>query len=168
MSANRWLRVEQIFNAALSHDPAARRRILDTECGTDAELKADVESLLAADADAGMFFNWSAVEEATALAKALPLRFAPGDRIGPFQLIAALGAGGMGAVFLAHDTRLQRRVALKLIAPEQARDARRVDRFRTEALAAAALNHPNVATPASNRSGFSRVFADEPHAPREL
>jgi serine/threonine-protein kinase len=146
MSANRWLRVEQIFNAALSHDPAARRRILDTECGTDAELKADVESLLAADADAGMFFNWSAVEEATALAKALPLRFAPGDRIGPFQLIAALGAGGMGAVFLAHDTRLQRRVALKLIAPEQARDARRVDRFRTEALAAAALNHPNVAT----------------------
>jgi len=67
-------------------------------------------------------------------------------RIGHYQPLRRLGAGGMGEVLLARDTRLEREVALKLLPPEFAQDAERVERFRREALHLASLNHPNIAT----------------------
>jgi predicted ATPase/serine/threonine protein kinase len=70
----------------------------------------------------------------------------PGARIGPYVLVRRLGAGGMGEVFLARDPRLEREVALKLLAPALTRDADHLARFRREALALAALNHPNIAS----------------------
>src|SRR5207249_11158477 len=67
-----------------------------------------------------------------------------GARIGPYEIVAAIGAGGMGEVYRAHDTRLARDVALKVIPLEFASDRERLSRFEQEARAAAALNHPNI------------------------
>ena len=66
--------------------------------------------------------------------------------IGPYQVVKLLGAGGMGKVYLAHDPRLNRRVAVKLLSHYGAAEEERIKRFRQEALAASALNHPNILT----------------------
>src|SRR4051794_34888132 len=70
---------------------------------------------------------------------------APGARIGPFNVIAPLGAGGMGQVYRARDSRLNREVAIKVLPPEFANDPERMARFQREAQSLAALNHPNIA-----------------------
>jgi serine/threonine protein kinase/tetratricopeptide (TPR) repeat protein len=70
----------------------------------------------------------------------------PGHQLGPYRLLSLLGKGGMGEVYLAEDTRLERRIALKILPPEAASDEDRMQRFVREAKAASALNHPNVAT----------------------
>jgi serine/threonine protein kinase len=67
-----------------------------------------------------------------------------GARLGPYQVVAPIGAGGMGEVFRAHDTRLDRDVALKVLPPAAATDPDRLHRFEQEARATAALNHPNI------------------------
>ena len=72
---------------------------------------------------------------------------APGSKLGPYEVQALLGKGGMGEVYKARDTRLNRDVALKLLPPEFFADRSRRDRFETEAKAVAALNHPNIAVP---------------------
>ncbi|HEU5311699.1 MAG TPA: serine/threonine-protein kinase, partial [Candidatus Eisenbacteria bacterium] len=72
------------------------------------------------------------------------MSLAPGSRLGPYELLALLGAGGMGEVYRARDTRLGRHVAVKIIPPDLARDRRRVLRFELEARAAGALQHPNI------------------------
>src|SRR5215475_9288909 len=69
---------------------------------------------------------------------------ASGTRLGPYEVIAPLGAGGMGEVYRARDTRLGREVALKVLPPDVAGDAGRRARFEQEARAVAALNHPNI------------------------
>src|SRR5256885_927332 len=72
--------------------------------------------------------------------------FSAGTRVGPYVLGAPLGSGGMGEVYFARDTRLDRKVALKILPPQHAADDHRANRFRIEARAASALSHPNVAT----------------------
>lgn len=69
----------------------------------------------------------------------------PGTRVGPYEIIEQLGAGGMGEVYLAEDTRLHRKVAIKVLPQEYAADPERLARFEQEARAAAALNHPHIA-----------------------
>src|SRR6516165_1924416 len=71
---------------------------------------------------------------------------APGTRLGAYEVIAALGAGGMGEVYRARDTRLRRDVALKVLPPEVTREPGRLERFDREARAIAALNHPHIVT----------------------
>jgi serine/threonine protein kinase/tetratricopeptide (TPR) repeat protein len=86
----------------------------------------------------------------------------PGTPIGPFEVVAPLGAGGMGEVFRAHDTRLAREVALKLLQPGAKADDRAVERFAREARAASALNHPNIVTIYDiGESEFGRFIAME-------
>ena len=67
-----------------------------------------------------------------------------GDKLGPYEILAPIGAGGMGEVYRARDTRLNRDVALKVLPDDFARDPARVQRFEQEARAVAALNHPNI------------------------
>src|ERR1044072_3195462 len=74
------------------------------------------------------------------------MSIAPGSRLGPYQVLAKLGQGGMGEVYRAHDTRLQRDVAVKLLPESLAADPVYVERFQREARAAAALSHPNIVT----------------------
>jgi Tol biopolymer transport system component/predicted Ser/Thr protein kinase len=74
------------------------------------------------------------------------LSLSPGSRLGPYEILAPLGAGGMGEVFRARDTRLGREVALKVLPEALAQDRERLSRFEQEARAASALNHPNIVT----------------------
>src|SRR5688572_14315471 len=74
------------------------------------------------------------------------MSLSPGTRLGPYEILAPLGAGGMGEVFRAHDTRLRRTVAIKVLQRERVADPERKRRFLQEARAASALNHPNIVT----------------------
>src|SRR5690348_7201437 len=108
MTPARWERARQIFEKALEHQPASRPTILDTACQGDAELRAEVEQLLAEDEITGGFMNEPPLE-----VQASPLSAA--TQLGPYKILGAIGAGGMGKVYRAHDTRLKRTVAIKVL-----------------------------------------------------
>jgi serine/threonine-protein kinase len=137
MEPHRWQQVRSLFQAALVAEPAHRTAHLAAACGGDAELRAEVESLLAAYQEAAGFLS-SPAEEAPE-----PLSL---QRIGPYQVAQRLGAGGMGVVYLGlrADGEYQRRVAIKVLKPGL--DSEEViRRFRTERQILAALEHPNIA-----------------------
>jgi serine/threonine protein kinase len=140
MSAERWSRVKALFDSALSRQPAERASFLEEACGGDTELRGEVESLLAAHERPGSFLDTAEVAVEPA-----PAELA-GQSIGPYNVIARIGAGGMGEVYRARDPRLGRDVAIKLLLPQLAQDSEIVRRFRLEPRAAAALNHPNICT----------------------
>ena len=123
MDPQRFRKIEQLYHAALDCDPAGRRAFLAEACGTDEELLREVESLL----DRPLLHS-----TITSLA--------PGARLGPYEVGLRLGAGGMGEVFRAVDTRLGRAVALKIARKEFG------SRFEREARAIAQLNHPHICT----------------------
>ena len=143
---HRWSRITDLLSAALERDPTERAAYLDGECGGDAGLRAEVESLLASHQQAGVF-----LETPAALASGLVP--APegdgalaGQTLGPYRMERQLGRGGMGVVYLAEDTRLGRKVAVKILPKEFSTDSARKERLRLEARAAAALSHPAIAT----------------------
>jgi len=141
----RWQEIDRIFAAALERDPGARSAFLAEACGGDEQLRAEVQSLLAHDVPESLVGR-PAVEEATRLLANENMRGPDGTSIGPYQIVKLLGAGGMGKVYLAHDKRLNRRVAVKLLSYYSAAEEERINRFRKEAFAASALNHPNILT----------------------
>ncbi len=155
----RWRHIEKLFHAALQYDPPARSEFLRQVCAGDAELLQEVQSLVDS-AEKPIDFVPQAVfevaqkvsaentEMSAAAAKAAPYKnpVAPGVELGHYKILSMIGAGGMGEVYLAQDTRLRRKVAIKLLAPELTGDERGMRRFEQEALAASALNHPNILT----------------------
>ncbi len=146
MSSEHWQRTQQIYLTALEHNASQRAGFLDQACGGDAALRHEVESLLAAHSEVGDFLLTPALAlEAKALAAEQTLALA-GQQLNQYQLISWLGAGGMGEVYLAQDSKLGRRVALKLLHPRFTQDAEQARRFAREAKAASALNHPNIIT----------------------
>ncbi|RPJ85537.1 MAG: serine/threonine-protein kinase [Acidobacteria bacterium] len=131
-------RVEALCLEALSKDQAERAAFLDNACGEDADLRREVESLLAGCSKEGAFLAtpvWGPV---------MPL--SPGTRLGPYEILSLIGEGGMGQVYRARDARLDRTVALKILPPSLAADPERRARFDREAKAIASLNHPNICT----------------------
>ncbi|MEP6570984.1 MAG: protein kinase [Acidobacteriota bacterium] len=142
--SQRWKEIDRIFAAALELDSAERPAFLLAACDGDEELRAEVESLLAHVVPESLI-EGQALGEATRLL-ANQTRAEEITRIGPYQIVKLLGAGGMGKVYLAHDDRLKRSVAIKLLSHYSASGNERIRRFRQEALAASALNHPNILT----------------------
>jgi serine/threonine protein kinase/Tol biopolymer transport system component len=148
MTPERWRDVERVCQAALDRPPADRGAFLDGECAGDAELRREVESLLEHQAEAEGVLDtppWEAAADAFSDGGGeYKARFEAGQRLGPFEIEALLGSGGMGEVYRARDLRLGRTVALKVLAPEAAADPDRRRRLELEARAASSLSHPHI------------------------
>ncbi len=141
---DRWQRIKEIFHSAQDRTPDERPGFLNEVCGDDASIREEVEALLVADAENENFLTSPAFEFAAGMLASEAAEFATGERVGRYEILCSLGAGGMGQIYLARDAQLGRNIALKLISQEFATDPRRVLRFEQEARAASALNHPNV------------------------
>jgi serine/threonine protein kinase/tetratricopeptide (TPR) repeat protein len=146
MTPERWQQVERLYQAALVREPSQRAAFLEEACAGDEELRREAESLLAYEPQAESFIEAPALEAA---AKTLPgdqAQFLVGRQIGSYKVLSLLGTGGMGEVYRAQDSRLDREITLKILPAGVASDRDRLRRFIREAKAASALNHPNVAT----------------------
>jgi hypothetical protein len=146
MTPERHDQIGELYHAALEVEPEGRASFLHRACGGDEELRREVTSLLASHEQAGDFIAKPALEVAAGLLADYQAGSLAGEMLGPYKVLSLLGAGGMGEVYLAEDVRLGRRVALKLLPRYFTGDAERLRRFRQEARAASALNHPNILT----------------------
>ncbi len=155
MNADAWKRVEEIYHAAIELEPADRAGFLQQASAGDEGLRHEVETLLQYDEPAAVFIETPAFElvakqwASDASSEGAPPVGEPSpvpEQIGAYQLLRPLARGGMGEVYLAIDTRLKRKVAIKLMPLNRSADIKRAQRFEQEALAASALNHPNILT----------------------
>jgi serine/threonine protein kinase len=138
--------IEELFHAARELDPARRDEFL-TRC--DPQLRAEVEALLAAHDQSASFVDapaWHGAAELLSEEPTKTMKTLAGRVIGHYRIESQLGKGGMGEVWLATDTLLNRRVAIKILPEEFTRDRDLIHRFEREARAASALNHPNILT----------------------
>ncbi|HEV2707279.1 MAG TPA: protein kinase [Pyrinomonadaceae bacterium] len=146
MTPERYQRIKELFHSALERPADERPAFLAEACGGDTALQTKVEALIAANEQSGDFMDAPAYELAAEMLAEKPSGSLEGQRLGHYQIMALLGSGGMGDVYLARDARLGRRVALKLLPDYLTDDESRVRRFKREARAASALNHPNILT----------------------
>jgi eukaryotic-like serine/threonine-protein kinase len=146
MTPERWLQVQRLYQSALGQEPSNRADFLKKACTGDEELRRQVESLLAHEEQREGSIETSALEVEVEEIAADQSQSLVGRQIGSYKVLSLLGVGGMGEVYLASDTRLGRKITLKILPAEVASDRDRIRRFIREAKAASALNHPNVAT----------------------
>ncbi|HEY1336445.1 MAG TPA: serine/threonine-protein kinase [Bryobacteraceae bacterium] len=144
MNPERWNRIEQLYHAAREKAPGDRSRYLKTACAGDDELRHEVESLLGYETETATLLDRPVLEiAAKALAADRRSRMI-GQTLGHYRIESWLGAGGMGEVYRAVDTRLDRAVAVKVLSEHLSTHPDALARFETEAKAAAALSHPNI------------------------
>ncbi len=146
MTPERWQQIDQLYHAALERDAALRSAFLDRACGGDAELRREVDSLLVSHERGRAFMAEPALRVAAQVLAGDRAESLVGRVLAHYRVVSPLGAGGMGQVYLAEDTALGRRVALKLLPEYFTHNKEQVQRFRQEARAASALNHPNILT----------------------
>lgn len=144
MANEKWEQVKEIFDAALQHKSEDRPQFLDEVCADNETVRHEVESLLSSFDHADNFMEKPVVgemREATTIKKNI---FATGQSLGHYEIVEPLGAGGMGEVYLAEDTRLKRKVALKVLPAALVSNPEANKRLWREARAAARLEHPNI------------------------
>src|SRR6266852_6635818 len=148
MTPERWQRVKELLGPVLELEPSRRTGYLDQACANDASLRKDIELLLAAEKKAGSdFLNDPALTEAfleNFTARAADVWI--GRRVGPYEIVEEIGAGGMGEVYRAirADDEYRKEVAIKLVPGSQG-SSFIINRFRNERQILASLDHPNIA-----------------------
>lgn len=140
-----WESLKEIFNAAVALAPAHREAYLDRACDGNDSLRQAVESLIQSHEESTNLIDKPAYQAAAAVS-AEKLDFTPGTQVAHYKILSKLGEGGMGRVYLAEDTRLNRRISLKFLSSTFTNNRERLRRFEQEARAASALNHPNILT----------------------
>ncbi|MFN0120471.1 MAG: AAA-like domain-containing protein [Blastocatellia bacterium] len=157
MTPERYQQISEIYHQALEQPGAARDSFIRRACQNDSELWRHVRALLVAHEQADGFLDQPAWSPPAA-----GLLHAPGEQIGVWRILSHLGTGGMGEIYLAQDEQLGRRVALKFLPGDVTSDPDRLRRFRQEARAASALNHPNIITVFSvNEAGGAHFIVTE-------
>ncbi|HEX5215995.1 MAG TPA: protein kinase [Vicinamibacterales bacterium] len=144
MSTDRWNRLSDWHNAWLAADPSARQRLRDDLGAASPELVAEADTLVAAAESLTGFLETPAFVITAARMAVDDAGFAPGTLVGPYRITSLIARGGMGIVYRATDTRLDREIALKMVATAGRPDEHAVDRFLREARITASLDHPNV------------------------
>jgi serine/threonine protein kinase/tetratricopeptide (TPR) repeat protein len=147
MNAERLKQIEEIFNAAIEVPPNELESFFKESCGTDEELRRNIEALLVSENSSGNFLDTPPESLAAEMFTEQENRTSFVDQeIGHYKIKRLLGKGGMGEVYLAEDTNLNRKIALKFLSVPICDDKNLLRRFKQEAFAASALNHPNILT----------------------
>jgi serine/threonine-protein kinase len=146
MTPERWQQIDQLFHSALERESGERAAFLAQACNGDGSLRREVESLIGSHEQSDSFIEAPAADLAAGLLAGRKTQLTAGQAVGPYKIVSLLGEGGMGEVYLADDTRLNRKIALKRLPPHFTINPDRVRRFGREARAASALNHPNIVT----------------------
>ena len=133
MNPERWQQIEKLCQSTLDREASQRSAFLEEACGGDESLRREVASLLAYQEPAANFIESPALRVAAGLLAEEQAESTIGRRISHYRVFSLLGAGGMGEVYLAEDTRLGRKIALKLLPPSFTQDPERVRRFEQEA-----------------------------------
>jgi serine/threonine protein kinase len=144
MEPERWRQVERLYHAALERATEERAAFLDGACADDEALRREIESLLAFDDRAELFIETPPDDIAAEMIALEHSRSMAGRTLGHYRIDSLLGAGGMGEVYRARDTRLSREVAIKILPEELSDNPDALRRFEREARAVAALSHPNI------------------------
>ncbi|MDQ1591107.1 MAG: eukaryotic-like serine/threonine-protein kinase [Pyrinomonadaceae bacterium] len=163
MTPERYRKIGELFHATLELEADGRAAFLERECASDAELRHEVESLIRShEGGVGVIDEPALAFAAGLLAEDMAGQVIGQTLAGRYRVLSLLGAGGMGRVYLAEDAELGRRVALKFLPDHLTHDAEQVRRFRQEARAASALNHPNIITVYGiEETGGASVIASE-------
>jgi serine/threonine protein kinase/tetratricopeptide (TPR) repeat protein len=147
MKPERWQEIERLYHAALDREESQRAAYLREACAEDAALRREVESLLAQESRAERLLETPALEVAARVLAEHPCPSSlVGKVLGLYKIVSMLGAGGMGEVYQAHDSKLGRDVAIKVLPQPFVDEPERLARFQREARMLASLNHPNIAT----------------------
>jgi eukaryotic-like serine/threonine-protein kinase len=144
INPERWRQVDRILEEALDLPPEQRTRFIDQACDGNEALRRDVEVMLQAHDKAGNFLDDPAMALAARQIAADQKQTLLGQTLVHYRILSLIGAGGMGEVYRATDTRLSREVAIKVLPVVFSKDADRLRRFEQEARAAGMLNHPNI------------------------
>ena len=140
-----WENLKEIFEVAVALPPAERSAYLDRVCDGNDSLRRAVDSLIKSHEESSNFVDKPAFQAAAEMLLDR-IDFAPGQQVAHYRIVSKIGEGGMGQVYLAEDTKLNRRVSLKFLSSTFTDDRERLRRFGREAHAASALNHPNILT----------------------
>jgi len=147
MTPERWQKLDKLFHEALEREPEARPAFVEQVCAGDDELRQELDSMLDHHEQANSFIESPAyVIDAETIVDDDFAETLIGKTFRQYQIIDLLGKGGMGVVYMAFDNDLHRNVALKCLHDDLLSDSQRVQRFKQEARAVSALNHPNILT----------------------
>src|SRR5215472_9918979 len=136
MTPERWQQIRELLHGAMQIPVAERSAFLDSKCSDDLTLRKEVESFLSAEGEVSREFLERPIAKG--------MSYEPGARLGPYEIVSFIGAGGMGEVYRARDTRLERTVAIKVLPAHLSASAQARERFEREAKAISSLSHPHI------------------------